>query len=232
MKTLNGYSAIPYSFTFTTVTDAELVQSANASLGNPSAMQNAVDMVCAELDSDMLIYEYIKDNVSEKMAEFYSAMASENTFVGIDGFCTAIKKNAFKIILDNVDSVEEISKVIGLSNGILSDGLNTVFNDMLGDSSKNSIAADIKTIRDKEYDEICEITSTKIICAAFKSKSGADAVKEILELSKDSFSGENDISDLITKINNNNNSEIIYGELQRLNAGTLADIKNALQHHH
>ena len=71
--------------------------------------------------------------------------------------------------------------------------------------------------------------TVKAICCALSTLSGAGAVEEILKLSKDSFTGDNDISDLLSKADSSTYPSKIYIKLQGLNANSLSAIKSALK---
>ena len=76
---------------------------------------------------------------------------------------------------------------------------------------------------------LVEQLSVKVITEAFSIKSGADAVREILTLAKAAFTGENDISALLQKIDQNKNAEKIYAAMQKTTASTPKAIKDELQ---
>ena len=71
--------------------------------------------------------------------------------------------------------------------------------------------------------------TVKAICSALSSLSGAGAVEEILKLSKDSFTGSDDISDLISKADSSTYPSKIYAKLQDLSVNSLSAIKSALK---
>ncbi len=225
--TINGKKTVPYTFSFTTVTVAELVDKVNAALGIPAEMKEAVEAVYPEMQSSAA-YDYIQKQLPQKMDDFYTAMAGGEKVHQLTELRDCINRHAFRIILDNVPEPSVIEEIIC---DVLEEGLAKIFSDpeLLNADEKNQIIQDVLANKDKTDTEIYNRLITQVICRPFQSLRGAEGIEKLLKLAESSFTGENSISALLDTIDQKENSALYYKRLQGIRPTTLSDIKNALK---
>ena len=228
VKTVNGYSANTYSFKFKTVGAEDVVSEFNAALKDENAMKNVLGNLYTEIGKTSVSYEYIISSLTNAFDTLCKYLAAVNEAKTIDDVFTYINEEAFRAILATVSDTAAIDKIIS-DGGILDDGILKIYTDKLGDSGKTAIIKEALDNKDKSFDIIKEAMTVKAICCALSTLSGAGAVEEILKLSKDSFTGDNDISDLLSKADSSTYPSKIYIKLQGLNANSLSAIKSALK---
>lgn len=229
VKTLNGYQVKAEAVRFTTLTDQELLAMINQGLGNPSQTKTACENVYPELDHPLNTYDYLVQNLPEQLDVFAQKLSESKQFTKVSEIEDAINQNALAILLDQVSDTEILSEIIGGENGILPEGIKTIFADSLENANRKNVAALALQKKSESYQSLVEQLSVKVINEAFSIKSGADAVREILTLAKAAFTGENDISALLQKIDQNKNAEKIYAAMQKTTASTPKAIKDELQ---
>lgn len=226
VTTINGQKAEPYTFSFTTNTIAELVEQVNAALGDKDKMKAAIETVYPEMEA-IETYDYIKNNLSGKLDEFYEELAGGKKVANLDELTEAMNGCAFKIILNNVSDEEVIEKMIC---SILNYGTASIFSDtdLVSASLRADIVKSTMANKSKTYAEIYEDIVNSVICKPFKTLRGADGIEKLLKLAKESFTGNDSITELLDKIDAKADPAAYYKKLQGINPETLSDIKKAI----
>ena len=228
VKTVNGYSANTYSFKFKTVGAEDVVSEFNAALKNEETMKNVLGDLYTEIGKTSASYEYITSSLTDALDTLCKYLAAAGEAKTIDDVFTYIDKEAFRAILATASDTAAIDKIIS-GGGILDDGILKIYTDKLGDSGKAAVIKAAVDNKNKSFEVIKEAMTVKAICSALSDLSGAGAVEEILKLSKDSFTGSDDISDLLSKADSSTYPSKIYAKLQGLSVNSLSAIKSALK---
>lgn len=229
VMTIDGYNAEPYEFTFTAIKDAGLISDINAALGDAETIKSVFPAIYGELGKACEIYDYMSADMPELTEEFYNIFASEEAFDSVDDICAAVNDCAFKAAVMGDADKDDIKAMLSLEGDFISSGVREVFTSVLDETSRNAVASEAIKNSDLDADDIKNALVTDIICKAIDYVGGADAVRNILMLTKDSFTGDDDISSLLDKIESTSAPSKIYGKLQSLSPSSLGEIKSALQ---
>lgn len=226
VMTINGQKTTPYTFRFTTVTIAELVQMVNAALGNPDEMKTAIESVYSEMDA-LETYDYVKNQLPQQMTAFYTAMANGSRLADLSALTDAMNACAFSLILNHVSDASVIETMIV---SVLNEGTAAIFSDavLTSDASRSEIVNYAMTNKDQSYEKLYAELITQVICKPFDTLRGAEGIEKLLKLAKDNFTGSDSISTLLDTIDAKTNPAAYYKKLQGITPKSLADIKAAL----
>ena len=228
VKTINGYSATPYSFTFSTINEADIVKIFNDAKNDAAAMKNAVNEVYAEFGNESVPYEYVKANIAEDEDKIYEILAKSAAAETLSDVENALNGAALNVILSSGKKDEGMKKILSSSGGIFSEGTEKIYGTWLTSEVQDSVISKAAANKDKAYAEFVNIVTEDIICKSFKCVGGAKGIKEILNAAKDSFTGSNSIDDLLAKADKSSKSDKIYERLQGIAPNSLSEIKSKL----
>lgn len=229
VKTLDEYAVESYSFTFTIVSEKEIVNEIKSADGDEELIKDAVSEVYIDLAGGSYAYEYVLANYPDKEDALYKKLAVNVDVESIDDICEWLNRNSLEIILENTTDEDIVASIMADENGILDSGMNEIFNEMLGKNAKKKAAKVVIDNKDKSYEAILEEAMIEILDGAFSSVSGPDAVREILKNAEESLTGTDSISSLLKKAEQNSKRSKIYGKLQGLTVTKLSDVKEALK---
>ncbi|MDD6762980.1 MAG: S-layer homology domain-containing protein [Clostridiales bacterium] len=229
VMTIDGYNTEAYTFSFEAVSDASLLSEINNALGDKDAVKAAISGIYDELGRKCALYNYVLDNISEKTDEFYSVFAQESKLDSIDDVCRSINSCAFKLIIGSTSDMNTVKEILLLEGSILDSGVREVYVSVLDDTNRAAIAKSAMDNKESDVDDIKDILTTEIICKSMCYVGGPAGIRNILMLTKDSFTGENDISSLLVQAEASSASSRIYGKLQGISPTSLSAIKSALK---
>ena len=229
VKTIKGYSAIPYSFTFATINEADTVKIFNDAKGDATEMKVAVNEVYAEFENESIPYEYVKANIAVNEDKIYEILASSTEASTLTEVENALNGAALNVILSSDKKEEGMKKILSSSGGIFSEGTEKIYNTWLTNEVQNSVVSTAIANKDKSYTEFVNTVTEDIICKSFKCIGGVKGIEELLKTSKDSFKGSNSIDGLLKEADESGEADKIYERLQGITPNSLSEIKSELE---
>ena len=229
VMTIDGYRTEPYEFSFTAVSDETLISDINGALGNAETVKSVFADIYNDLGKKCTVYDYMSANMTEQLDGFYASFAESQDFESVDDICRAIDDCSFKAVLNGTSDTEVIKEILCAENDFIGSGVREVFTSVLDDANRDAAASKAISNRELDVDDIKSELITDIICRAMKYVGGADAIRNVLMLTKDSFTGNDDISELLDEIESETSPSKIYNKLQGISPDSLSDIKSALQ---
>lgn len=229
VMTINGQPTESYSFSFTTVTEEELIAEFNSAIGNRAEMESTIGRIYGELGKESRSYDLIMNGGAELANSLYTALSGERNVSSAEAIFNAINRNAFMLLLKSGLEENKVMELLAGSGSVLNDGMREIYDSMLIGSGKADVARTAINNSGKDYAELCNTINIRILNSAFSVAGGHESVKRLLKLASDSLTGENDISDELKKCDASSAAAKIYGRLQGMKIQSLGDIKTALQ---
>ena len=228
VKTINGYSATPYSFTFSTINEADTVKIFNDARGDAAAMKIAVNEIYEEFENKSSPYEYVKASIAASEDKIYELLAVSAEAATLTEVENALNGASLNVILSSDKKEEGMKKILSSSGGIFNKGTEKIYNTWLTNEAQNSVVSTAEANKDKPYTEFVNTVTEDIICKSFKCIGGAKGIEELLKTSKDSFTDSNSIDALLKKADESGNADKIYERLQGIAPNSLSEIKSKL----
>lgn len=228
VKTINGYSATPYSFTFSTINEADTVKIFNDARGDAAAMKIAVNEIYEEFENKSIPYEYVKASIAASEDKIYELLAVSAEAATLTEVENALNGASLNVILSSDKKEEGMKKILSSSGGIFNKGTEKIYNTWLTNEAQNSVVSTAEANKDKPYTEFVNTVTEDIICKSFKCIGGAKGIEELLKTSKDSFTDSNSIDALLKKADESGKADKIYERLQGIAPNSLSEIKSKL----
>lgn len=223
------FNAVPYEFSFTTITEEDVAAVINAAIGDATAMEAAINGIYDELPVASKAYEFVLEELADNTEELYTTLAAIEEIEDVEDLQYALNSISVDIILNNVDDKEVVAELFTDCAGLFTEGLQTAYNDYISEDTQEAIAEKAIDMKDESYDEIKEMVVFETIKASFAETSGSTAVENLIKAVADCLTGTNSIDSLIEDADESSKSAKIYGELQNLEIIELSDIKSSLK---
>lgn len=228
VKTVDGFGTNPFTYTFTIISDEQILKQINDTAGSSDAIKRAIGSLYDEFGRKCGVYETVLNTLPDKADALYDLILKETPFDTLGALCNKINACAFKLIVNNTSDKEMIKKELTVADGVLDANIRKLYQS-LGDNEKSDMIEYAIEIKGLAPMEISGKLTEKIICTGFRNAGGADAKRTILLESQSNFTGSNDISALLKKAEEHKFPSKIYSKMSAMPVDSYAEIKTALE---
>lgn len=229
VKTVDGFGTNPFTYTFTMISDEQILKQINEATGSSAEIKRAIVTLYDEFGRKCKVYENALDTLQDKADELYDWVLKESPFDTLEALCNKINACAFKLIVNNTSDKEIIKNALTEEDGVLDANTRKLYHSVLSDGEKSDIIDYAIEIKGLGPIEMSGKLTEKIICTGFRNAGGADAKRRILLESQSSFTGLNDISELLKKAEEHKFPSKIYSKMSGMPVDSYAEIKAALE---